>query len=643
MQREKIKALYLELNKKYIIERIKNNLTGKGSPKGIESKLTLFEKENKTILQSSYIYNLRKNKKEYLYLLTMFNFFKLIDSSFLNELETELGDNRRIVYITQNSLILMTDLFYKGKQNFIIKQQLISDIEVGKIFDSTDKPVLKDEVIDELLAEGSGIQGMEKYVELTKPDVDLSKIVLYPEVRKDIELIIKRYKEFKRMVKNGKFKKEIRGVVPVILFHGYPGTGKTITAHGIAKALNLPVARIKVENSDFHYSFIPILPRILEYLNRIEVVILINEFDKELDSSYISDLLEGLEISKNLMILTSNSIEVDFKSMALLRRITYRINFPIPDTKLRKKLWLFHLPEGYKFSNEIDINKIAQGFLLTGGNIKNIMLNYIMMYGDKKVIQKENLYKLINEEIKYNFEFAFKNFKQIYTDGNFQIKIKNNFFEKVIKNLDKIIEKKERMIISVYGEKISVEEFAKWLSRLCKKFILLELPEKEGGYNYEDKRKMKKYFYSSIREQIIVVVKSKEKSRRDNTNPKIESEEELILEFINEKFSTTGQKVLIVYTESKRIFKFLQKYSELSFVIKQDESIEDRFYEIEEDREIKQFIEENFAPGDREAIRLFLNYIEAYKKINRGRITFEDMRKIKQETGIREAHPILFG
>jgi ATP-dependent 26S proteasome regulatory subunit len=59
---------------------------------------------------------------------------------------------------------------------------------------------------------------------------------------------------------------------------------------------------------------------------------------------------------------------------AFLRRINFIINFPFPNTNMRQKIWENIFPHDAPLANTIDFKYLAKSFELSGGNIKNIVL-----------------------------------------------------------------------------------------------------------------------------------------------------------------------------------------------------------------------------------------------------------------------------
>ena len=64
---------------------------------------------------------------------------------------------------------------------------------------------------------------------------------------------------------------------------------------------------------------------------------------------------------------------------AVMRRLTYSINFELPDKETIVKLWQTILPEHVKIDPSIDFEFFAENLELSGSNIKSILYNAAYM------------------------------------------------------------------------------------------------------------------------------------------------------------------------------------------------------------------------------------------------------------------------
>jgi SpoVK/Ycf46/Vps4 family AAA+-type ATPase len=59
---------------------------------------------------------------------------------------------------------------------------------------------------------------------------------------------------------------------------------------------------------------------------------------------------------------------------ALERRLSFKINFPFPDAKMRSTIWHQLIPDTAPLSDDVDYELLGECFELSGGSIKNAVL-----------------------------------------------------------------------------------------------------------------------------------------------------------------------------------------------------------------------------------------------------------------------------
>lgn len=69
---------------------------------------------------------------------------------------------------------------------------------------------------------------------------------------------------------------------------------------------------------------------------------------------------------------TNKAFELD---EAMHRRITLAIEFTKPDPILRKQIWIKHIPKNLKLDKDVDFDRLAMNYELTGGLIKNAVMS----------------------------------------------------------------------------------------------------------------------------------------------------------------------------------------------------------------------------------------------------------------------------
>lgn len=181
--------------------------------------------------------------------------------------------------------------------------------------------------------------------------------------------------------------KYTKGLGLSALFTGPPGTGKTMAASLIAGKLALDIYQVDVSRlvSKFIGETEKNLARVFDAAENGQAIILFDEADAmfakrgEVRSSVdryanleVNYLLQRLERFSGIAILTTNlasSIDSAFK-----RRISFTIEFPMPDEKERARIWQTHLPTRAAVAGDFDFEWLARRHEMSGGHIRNAVL-----------------------------------------------------------------------------------------------------------------------------------------------------------------------------------------------------------------------------------------------------------------------------
>ncbi|MBU0632008.1 AAA family ATPase [bacterium] len=231
--------------------------------------------------------------------------------------------------------------------------------------------------------------------ELIDPETNLDDVVLNPKTRDTLHNLMRQVDKdvVARLVSWG-VKDKKSGIDARIIFYGAPGTGKTMTAHSLAKSLKRQVLSFDCSNilsmyvGESEKNVRKIFDTYYELTakTKTEPVLLLNEADQFLSSRSSGPgggaeqmhnqmqniFLEQIEKFKGILVATTNLLEnID---VAFSRRFNYKIEFKKPDEKQRRELWKKMLPQGAPFEDGFDIEKLVR-YTLTGGQIHLIIKN----------------------------------------------------------------------------------------------------------------------------------------------------------------------------------------------------------------------------------------------------------------------------
>ncbi len=183
-----------------------------------------------------------------------------------------------------------------------------------------------------------------------------------------------------------------------ILFHGPPGTGKTMTACLLGKYTNRDVFRVDLSMvvSKYIGETEKNLSKLFDKAAHKNWILFFDEADslfgkrtnvRDAHDKYanqeVSYLLQRIEAYEGLVILASNmkgNIDSSFT-----RRFNTIIEFENPDAKERLKLWENYIPDIIDLDEKISLNEIARNYDLTGANIVNVI-----QYAGLQTLQKGN-------------------------------------------------------------------------------------------------------------------------------------------------------------------------------------------------------------------------------------------------------------
>lgn len=174
----------------------------------------------------------------------------------------------------------------------------------------------------------------------------------------------------------------------VALFHGPPGTGKTMTAAAIAATCGLPALMVDLSAlvSKYIGETEKSLSRVFDRAARERCILVFDEADAifgsrtEVSDSHdryanqeVSHLLTRVEQHPGIVILTTNLLaNID---EAFQRRIHVMVEFAEPGPAERDRLWRGVLPSALPVADALDLARLAQRYPLTGAQIRDASID----------------------------------------------------------------------------------------------------------------------------------------------------------------------------------------------------------------------------------------------------------------------------
>ncbi len=189
-----------------------------------------------------------------------------------------------------------------------------------------------------------------------------------------------------------------KGLGVSALFSGPPGTGKTMCAGLIARELGTELYQVDVSkmSSKWIGETEKNLAALFDAAEAGHAILLFDEadslFGKRTEVRSSNDrhanqetgyLLQRLESFAGICILTTNhesAIDEAFR-----RRLSIHVRLPVPDLDERRRLWKVMIPRSAPIDPKLDVSKLADKYVMTGGYIRNAVLRAAFLAADEEV------------------------------------------------------------------------------------------------------------------------------------------------------------------------------------------------------------------------------------------------------------------
>lgn len=263
------------------------------------------------------------------------------------------------------------------------------------------------------------------------PRWHLEEIVMPQSMRQTINDIIVFCNNRKKLIEQWELGRFLKGGNSVgINLYGAPGTGKSITAEGIADAVHKKI--IKVDYSEIQDSKLggteKKLTALFQQAEAHDSIIFFDEADgllgkrvsdgpnAQTHNEIKSHLLTLIDRTDVIVIYSTNL----FKNYdrAFFRRILYHLRFDLPQTEQLIALWKFHLGENIPKASDFSYEEIAlasEG--LAGGDIKNLTLKLCIR------LAANHLQAISCEDVKKEIETYKTSLKDIQSPQTTRVKV----------------------------------------------------------------------------------------------------------------------------------------------------------------------------------------------------------------------------
>jgi len=261
--------------------------------------------------------------------------------------------------------------------------------------------------------------------ELISTSKTLDDVVLNDKTREVLDSLLKQMDKnvFNRLKEWGI--KHKRNIEARIIFYGFAGTGKTLTALAFAKTLKRQVLSFDCSKilsmyvGESEKNVRAIFDKYYEIRDKSksEPILLLNEADQFLSARTTTSssgsekmhnqmqniFLEQIERFDGILIATTNLLESLDKAFS--RRFNYKIEFKKPNYEQRIELWKKLLPPSLPLDNDFNIKKLAK-YELTGGQIEMVIKNtaFKIAVDDEPIFTNRSFEEQIQKELKGNFD-----------------------------------------------------------------------------------------------------------------------------------------------------------------------------------------------------------------------------------------------
>jgi SpoVK/Ycf46/Vps4 family AAA+-type ATPase len=267
---------------------------------------------------------------------------------------------------------------------------------------------LTDRTFNFLVGDESLSDEFLEFSSVEEPKVTLDQVVLPVGDKQRILSVVERHQRYLDCRRSWGFDDLIRyGRGVLMLFHGKPGTGKTMMAHAVAARMGKRILNVDIPAFLDKREADRFLPGLFREARLQDALLFFDECEllfgeRRFGNAVMTMLLTELERFEGVAVLATNLPQI--LDEALDRRILVKVRFPEPDRDARREIWSKHLPSTAPIAGDVDLDLLADRFEMAGGYIKNAVLmavaEAVHTNGDSPIITMAHLEKAARDQLR---------------------------------------------------------------------------------------------------------------------------------------------------------------------------------------------------------------------------------------------------